>query len=185
MSQQSDRSEAHFEVLWPLARRGVEDRQSAARLPDLNGKTIANTVYFTGGSLVGGTLLASQLVVEAGTISAILSGPGTFHKTGTGSLTISGANDFTGGTMIDDGVLIMGANNVLPGTITLNGGVENGRYGGVLAMGTFNNSNSTTIVFNGGDVTSTTSFTGILTGTSFTSTNSTNDASFNGASGID
>jgi autotransporter-associated beta strand protein len=144
---------------------------------DLNGKTIGNMVYFTGGSLIGGTLLASQLVVEAGNISAVLSGPGTFRKTGTGMLTISGANDFTGGTVIADGILAMGAHDVLPGTITLDGGVENGRYGGVLAMGAFNNSNSTTIVFNGGDVTSTLGFTGVLTGTSFTSTNTVLDAS--------
>jgi autotransporter-associated beta strand protein len=144
---------------------------------DLNGKTIDNTVYFTGGNLIGGTLLASQLIVESGNISAVLSGPGRFNKTGTGTLTISGANNFTGGTVVDDGILAMGAHNVLPGTITLNGGVENGRYGGVLAMGAFNNSNSTTIVFNGGDVTSTLGFTGILTGTSFTSTNTILDAS--------
>ena len=64
---------------------------------------------------------------------AVLTGAGALTKTGTGTLTISGANNFTGGTVVDDGILAMGAHNVLPGTITLNGGVENGRYGGVLA----------------------------------------------------
>jgi hypothetical protein len=29
-----------YDVLWPLARRAVQDTAAAARLPDLNGKTI-------------------------------------------------------------------------------------------------------------------------------------------------
>jgi hypothetical protein len=29
-----------YDVLWPLARRAVEDRPLAPRLPDLNGKTV-------------------------------------------------------------------------------------------------------------------------------------------------
>jgi hypothetical protein len=32
--------EARYEVLWPLARRAVQDSACAPRLPDLNGKTI-------------------------------------------------------------------------------------------------------------------------------------------------
>ena len=32
--------EPRHEVLWPLARRAVEDRPLAPRLPDLNGKTV-------------------------------------------------------------------------------------------------------------------------------------------------
>lgn len=30
-----------FEVMWPLSKKDVEDRRAAPRLPDLNGKTIA------------------------------------------------------------------------------------------------------------------------------------------------
>ena len=34
-------SEPRFEVLWPLSRRAVGEARAAPRLPDLNGKTIA------------------------------------------------------------------------------------------------------------------------------------------------
>lgn len=33
--------EPRYDVLWPLSRRAVEDRACAPRLPDLNGKVIA------------------------------------------------------------------------------------------------------------------------------------------------
>jgi hypothetical protein len=35
-----EEDEPRHEVLWPLARRAVEDRPLAPRLPDLNGKTV-------------------------------------------------------------------------------------------------------------------------------------------------
>jgi hypothetical protein len=34
-------AEQHVEVLWPLSRRAVTDTRAAQRLPDLNGKTVA------------------------------------------------------------------------------------------------------------------------------------------------
>jgi hypothetical protein len=34
-------SEPRYEVLWPLSRRAVSGARAAPRLPDLNGKTIA------------------------------------------------------------------------------------------------------------------------------------------------
>ena len=34
-------SNERIDVLWPLARRGVKDTNAAARIPDLNGKTVA------------------------------------------------------------------------------------------------------------------------------------------------
>ena len=33
-------NEPQYEVLWPLSRRAVEDRATAPRIPDLNGKVI-------------------------------------------------------------------------------------------------------------------------------------------------
>ena len=33
--------EGKYEVLWPLSRRAVRDTKAAPRLPDLNGKTVA------------------------------------------------------------------------------------------------------------------------------------------------
>ncbi|MBI2508710.1 MAG: hypothetical protein HYV99_01535 [Betaproteobacteria bacterium] len=37
----SKQSEPRYEVLWPLARRAVKAAAAAPRLPDLNGKTVA------------------------------------------------------------------------------------------------------------------------------------------------
>ena len=40
-NEQSSKSEGQFEVLWPLSRRAVSGTKAAPRLPDLNGRTIA------------------------------------------------------------------------------------------------------------------------------------------------
>ena len=37
----SQSTEPRYEVLWPLSRRAVADTNAAPRLPDLNGKTVA------------------------------------------------------------------------------------------------------------------------------------------------
>ena len=34
-------TEPRYEVLWPLSRRAVKDTKAAPRVPDLNGKTVA------------------------------------------------------------------------------------------------------------------------------------------------
>ena len=36
----SSPNEPSYDVLWPLSRRAVEDRNTAPRIPDLNGKVI-------------------------------------------------------------------------------------------------------------------------------------------------
>jgi autotransporter-associated beta strand protein len=63
-------------------------------------------------------------------LSGSLSGPGSLIKAGAGTLTLSGANSYTGGTTINDGTLRLGADNTLPanqlmasasGTLDLNG----------------------------------------------------------------
>ena len=40
-AEDSANSEGRFEVMWPLARRAVHETKAAQRLPDLNGKTVA------------------------------------------------------------------------------------------------------------------------------------------------
>ena len=40
MSQPND-TEPRYDVLWPLSRRAVRDTKAAPRLPDLNGKVVA------------------------------------------------------------------------------------------------------------------------------------------------
>jgi autotransporter-associated beta strand protein len=53
------------------------------------------------------------------TYSGILSGGGSLVKTGNGTLTLSGANSYSGGTTITGGTLAMGASNSLPGAMTI------------------------------------------------------------------
>jgi len=61
------------------------------------------------------------------TVSGIISSSGTrsLTKAGAGVLTLSGSNSYTGATTVNDGTLILGANEVLPNTsaITINKGI--------------------------------------------------------------
>jgi len=61
-----------------------------------------------------------------------LSGSGTLTKDGIGTLTLNGANAFTGAVIVDEGILQMGANNALNTTANLT--VENG---GTVKFATF------------------------------------------------
>jgi autotransporter-associated beta strand protein len=96
-----------------------------------------DTVRFTGLATTGRTVTlvgnlnpASVIVDSSGnytfTGSGAIVGTGTtLTKRGTGTLTIGnmGANTYTGLTSIEDGVLVLGASNVLPaGAVTLSGG---------------------------------------------------------------
>ena len=58
------------------------------------------------------------------TISGIVLGTGGLTKSGTGTVTLSGANQYSGGTTITAGTLKVGANEVLSnnGTVTMSGG---------------------------------------------------------------
>ncbi|WP_080224193.1 fibronectin-binding autotransporter adhesin ShdA [Salmonella enterica] len=86
-----------------------------------------DNTYSGGTTIIGGTLTADHadslgsgdidnsgvLKVGEGELKNTLSGSGSLVKTGTGELTLNGDNDYSGGTTIDDGVLIAANVNAL------------------------------------------------------------------------
>ncbi|MGK7455711.1 autotransporter-associated beta strand repeat-containing protein, partial [Salmonella enterica] len=127
--------------------------------------TLSGSNTYTGGTLInGGTLVASN--VEAlgsgdvtdnatlelntgGTFDNAISGSGKVEKSGDDALTLSGANTYTGGTLISDGTLV--ASNVEAlgtGDVTNNATLE------LNTGGTFDNaiSGSGQVVKSGDDV---------------------------------
>ncbi len=97
--------------------------------------------YSGGTTIIGGTLTADHadslgsgdidnsgvLQVGEGELKNTLSGSGSLVKTGTGELTLNGDNDYSGGTTIDDGVLIAdNADSLGTGAVANNGVLQVG-----------------------------------------------------------
>lgn len=109
--------------------------------------------YSGGTTIIGGTLTADHadslgtgavansgvLQVGEGELENTLSGSGSLVKTGTGELTLNGDNDYSGGTTIDDGVLVAVNVNALG-----SGDVDNAGTLKLDAEGEFNLANVTT-----------------------------------------
>lgn len=109
--------------------------------------------YSGGTTITGGTLIADNadslgtgavansgvLQVGEGELENTLSGSGSLVKTGSGELTLSGDNDYSGGTIISDGTLIAANVNALGG-----GDVDNAGTLKLDAEGEFNLANVTT-----------------------------------------
>ena len=106
------------------------------RLPDTTDLTVQGTlnlatfdetvatVTMSFGSINGstGSLSATDFDLQAGSASAELTGSGNLTKTTSGSLTLSGANSYTGTTTIDGGRLDLNGAERLPDTtdVTIN-----------------------------------------------------------------
>ncbi len=99
-----------------------------------SGATLSLSASETIGSLAGaGAVTLGAKTLTAGgdntstTFSGVLSGTGgALSKTGSGTLTLSGINTFTGGTTITSGkVIVTNDSSIGSGTVTLNGGTLN------------------------------------------------------------
>jgi autotransporter-associated beta strand protein len=76
-------------------------------------------------TLTGGTISTIDTNGLGATFSGVLSGGGALAKAGAGTLVLSGANSYTGGTFLNGGVINVSADNNLgdsTGGLTLNGG---------------------------------------------------------------
>ncbi len=86
---------------------------------------LANTTQAVGSIAGAGavTLGSGQFVAGVNdtstTYSGVMSGTGTFSKDGTGNLTLTGANSYSGTTTIANGTLTLGASNVLSDSTTV------------------------------------------------------------------
>ena len=114
--------------------------------------TIGGSGNYTFSGTLGGTASGS---VSASAMPGSTSGNNfNLVKSGTGTLTLSGANAYTGGTIINGGTLAEGASNSLPGTMTIgNGTLDMGTFAETLSTldltgaATINFGNGGTLVF--------------------------------------
>ena len=108
------------------------------------------TVIVDGGGQILGTgtsTLTSTAAfdVRSGSVSAILNGTSGLNKTTAGTVTLSGANTYTGLTSITAGTLAYGASDVIStGAVTVNGATA------VLDMGLNHTDSVGTVIVNGG-----------------------------------
>ena len=88
---------------------------------DAGGNTATvGTLSLTGGTVTDGTVRADLFALQSGTVGASLAGPGSLAKTGTGTVTLSAVNTFTGATTLSGGRLSL----VDGGAIALSAGVR-------------------------------------------------------------
>lgn len=96
---------------------------------DLNGRSdTVGTITLDGGTITSGTLTttADAYELKQGVVSSILAGTNKYiNKTTSGTVSLSGANTFTGGAKLVGGVLSLASSGALDttGTINFSGGI--------------------------------------------------------------
>jgi len=111
-----------------LSVRGDANLGGASAGVTLNGGTLAITTTFTSGRAVTLDTPGGMFAPSAGTtftMTGTVVGPGALTMNGAGTLALSGANTYTGGTSIDAGMLSVASDANLgdaSGGVTFNGG---------------------------------------------------------------
>ncbi|MEI8037534.1 MAG: autotransporter-associated beta strand repeat-containing protein [Verrucomicrobiota bacterium] len=124
---------------------------SFAILNDLNGGLASNTVATVNGTLAlttsdaidtlngsGSVTLAAPtiLTVNQGSFAGVISGSGNLTKTSTGLLTLTGANTYSGSTLVDAGTLTLsGAGSLASPTLSITAGATLNDLNGGLSAG--------------------------------------------------
>jgi autotransporter-associated beta strand protein len=91
---------------------------------DLGGNGFLRTglVTISGGTVTNGTITnntATNFDAQSGSVAAILAGSAGLTKSGTGTLSLSGANTYTGTTTVDEGTLSLGTSGSLTATTSV------------------------------------------------------------------
>jgi autotransporter-associated beta strand protein len=96
---------------------------STLALGDYN-ETVSSLVLTAGTVSGAGSLTAHTFTVESGTLAANLTGTGALAKQGSGTVTLTTASTYTGGTTVTAGNFRLGADDVLAdsGALTVTGG---------------------------------------------------------------
>ena len=97
------------------------DGASAILSIGTNSDTVGAVSLKNGAQISGstGTLTGSSYAVESGTISAKLGGTANLTKTTSGTVTLSGANSYTGTTTINSGTLKLDAGGAIDNSTTI------------------------------------------------------------------
>jgi autotransporter-associated beta strand protein len=120
----------------------------------MGGKSLTNAFgSLTGGTLSNGTLTnnGGNYDLQNGTVSAVLAGTNGVNKTGSGTVTLSNANNYNGATTVSNGTLLLSGSGTLgtsaisisAGTLDMGGksltNTLGSLTGGTLSNGTLTN----------------------------------------------
>lgn len=152
----------------------------------LGSKALVNvaSVILNGGTLSTGSIYATSFDLRSGTASTVLTGTGSLTKSTSGTVTLSGVNNYTGTTTVNGGTLILTGNNTTTGAVAVNAGtlqVGSGSTAGSLGSGAVSIASGATVLYNRSD---SPGIANVFSGAGALNFNGTNNGVSNGASGF-